>query len=297
MGKFIITEEDKKHIRGLYRLNEQSTETISIRGEQPYPNDTDWDLVHGILGSKRLSDDLEKRVSEKLKSGSYRVTDVKVSSYVSGNKVITDVKVSSYVSGNKVITDGTVTLVSDTSNPDIAFTTRGSIGGDYEQRHDNQVNGLVDRLSTNYRGTARQFGPFIVDVKGTPWKYKQSFFAISKPTPQPSQQNTPETKSIDGNTIDEFRANVKKGSKDILIDESSVNFTYTDNVFKVSYSTGETKIAGMTLVVDPSKTTLVSRITDKTKSDIPKLYPNLIRKEEWKGKSGDLYYEFLILKK
>ena len=282
MGKFIITEEDRKHIRGLYRLNEQSTETISISGEQPYPNGTDWDLVHGILGSKKLSDDLEERVSEKLKSGSYRVTDVKV---------------SSYVSGNKVITDGTVTLVSDTSNPDIAFTTRGSIGGDYEQRHDNQVNGLVDRLSTNYQGTARQFGPFIVDVKGTPWKYKQSFFAISKPTPQPSQQNTPETKSIDGNTIEKFRTNVKNKTANILIDESSVNFTYTDNVFKVSYSTGETKIAGMTLVVDPSKTTLVSRITDKTKSDIPKLYPNLIRKEEWKGKSGDLYYEFLILKK
>ena len=280
MGKFIITEEDRKHIRGLYRLNEQSTETISIRGEQPYPNNTDWDLVHGILGSKRLSDDLEKRVSEKLKSGSYRVTDVKV---------------SSYVSGNKVITDGTVTLVSDTSNPDIAFTTRGSIGGDYEQRHDNQVNGLVDRLSTNYQGTARQFGPFIVDVKGTPWKYKQSFFAISKPTPQPSQQNTPETITIDGNTIDKFRANVINKTANILIDESSVNFSYTNNVFKVSYSTGETKIAGMTLVVDPSKTTLVSRIT--TTSEIPKRYPNLIRKEEWKGKSGDLYYEFLILKK
>ena len=281
MGKFIITEEDRKHIRGLYRLNEQSTETISIRGEQPYPNGTDWDLVHGILGSKKLSDDLEERVSEKLKSGSYRVTDVKV---------------SSYVSGYKVITDGTVTLVSDTSNPDIAFTTRGSIGGDYEQRHDNQVNGLVDRLSTNYRGTARQFGPFIVDVKGTSWKYKQSFFAISKPTPQPSQQNTPETKSIDGNTIDEFRDNVKNKTANILIDESSVNFTYTNNVFKVSYSTGKTKIDGMTLVFDPSKTNLDSRITDTTKSEIPKRYPNLIRKEEWKGKSGNFYYEFLILK-
>ena len=280
--KYIITEQDRKHIRGLYRLNEQSTETISIRGEQPYPNGTDWDLVHGILGSKKLSDDLEKRVSEKLKSGSYRVTDVKV---------------SSYVSGYKVITDGTVTLVSDTSNPDIAFTTRGSIGGDYEQRHDNQVNGLVDRLSTNYRGTARQFGPFIVDVKGTSWKYKQSFFAISKPTPQPSQQNTPETKSIDGNTIDEFRDNVKNKTANILIDESSVNFTYTNNVFKVSYSTGKTKIDGMTLVFDPSKTNLDSRITDTTKSEIPKRYPNLIRKEEWKGKSGNFYYEFLILKK
>ena len=74
-----------------------------------------------------------------------------------------------------------------------------------------------------------------------------------------------------------------------------MNFTYTDNVFKVSYSTGETKIDGMTLVFDDSKTNLNSRIT--TTSKIPKLYPNLIRKEEWKGKSGNFYYEFLILKK
>jgi hypothetical protein len=51
----------------------------------------------------------------------------------------------------------------------------------------------------------------------------------------------------------------------------------------------------MTLVFDPSETELDSRIT--TTSEIPKLYPNLIRKEEWKGKSEGFYYEFLILKK
>ena len=280
MGKFILTEEDRKSIRNLYGLNEQSSETVTIRGEQPYPNGTDWDLVHGILGSKRLSDDLEKRVSEKLKSGSYRVTDVKV---------------SSYVSGNKVITDGTVTLVSDTSNPDIAFTTRGSIGGDYEQRHDNQVNGLVDRLSAYYQGTARQFGPFIVDVKGTSWKYKQSFFAISKPKTQPFQPNTPETITIEGTTLNQFRDNVKSKTGDISIDESSVNFSYTNNVFKVSYSTGETKIAGMTLVFsDINREELDVRIETKMKKG---LYPNLIQKKEWQGESGKYYYEFLILKK
>jgi hypothetical protein len=281
MGKFILTEEDRKSIRGLYGLNEQSSDIVQIKGEQPYPNGTDWDSVHGILGSKKIDDDLEKRVGDKLKSGSYRVTNVKV---------------SSYVSGNKVITDGTVTLVSDTNNPDIAFTTRGSILDNYEQRHDNQVNGLVDRLSAYYQGTARQFGPFIVDVKGTTEKYKQSFFAISKPNVQPkTQQNAPETESIDGNSLIEFRKNLKSKTADILIDESSVKFSYSNNMFKVSYSTGETEISGMTLVFDPSETELDSRIT--TTSEIPKLYPNLIRKEEWKGKSEGFYYEFLILKK
>jgi Zn/Cd-binding protein ZinT len=277
MGKFILTEEDRKSIRGLYGLNEQSSEIVLIKGEQPYPNGTDWDSVHGILGSKKIDDDLEKRVGDKLKSGSYRVTNVKV---------------SSYVSGNKVITDGTVTLVSDTNNPDIAFTTRGSIGNNYEQRHDNQVNGLVDRLSAFFQGTARQFGPFIVDVKGTTEKYKQSFFAISKPNTEP---NTLETESIDGNSLDEFRNNLKSKTANISIDENSVNFSYSNNSFNVKYSTGETKIGGMTIVFDPSETKLNSRIT--TTSEIPKLYPNLIRKEEWKGKLGNFYYEFLILKK
>ena len=278
MGKFIITEEDRKSIRGLYGLNEQSSEIVSIKGEQPYPNGTDWDSVHGILGSKKIYDDLEDRVGKKLKEGNYRVTNVKV---------------LSYVSDNKVITDGTVTLVSDTNNPDIAFTTRGSIGDNYEQRHDNQVNGLVDRLSAYYQGTARQFGPFIVDVKGTSWKYKQSFFVISKPNTQPSQPNEPETKSIDGNSLNEFRENLKSKTADILIDENSVNFSYSNNSFNVKYSTGERKIDGMTLVFDPSETELDFRIETKIKE----LYPNLIRKEEWKGKSGDYYYEFLILKK
>ena len=169
--KIIITEEEKNNIKSLYGLNEQASQTVTIRGEQPYPN-TDYDLVHGILGSKRIDDDLEERVGQKLKQGNYKITDVKV---------------SSYLSGNKIITDGIVTMVSDNSNPDIAFTTRGSIGDGYIERHDNQVNGLADRLSAYYGGVARQFGPFIIDVKGTPYKYKQSFFAISKKAVTPTQ--------------------------------------------------------------------------------------------------------------
>jgi hypothetical protein len=162
MKRFVITEDERKHIKSLY---EQSNVVVSISGEQPYPNGTDWDLVHGILGSKRIDDDLEERVATKLKEGNYRVTDVKI---------------SSYVKGDKVITNGSVTLVPDNQNPDVAFTTRGSIGGDYLQRHDGQVSGLSDRLSSYYKGTSRQFGPFEVTVQGTNVKYKQSFFAISK---------------------------------------------------------------------------------------------------------------------
>jgi hypothetical protein len=162
---------------------EQSNITVSIVGEQPYPNGTDWDSVHGILGSKKIDDDLEDRVGKKLKEGNYKVTDVKV---------------SSYVKNNKVITEASAILTLDNDNPDVAFTTRGSIGDNFIQRHDNQVNGLVGRLSDYYKGTARQFGPFIVEVKGTPWKYKQSFFAISK--------NNKTAKTVGEPTLEQFKS-------------------------------------------------------------------------------------------
>jgi hypothetical protein len=164
MGKFIITESDKQNILGMYGLINEQTNNIPITGDQPV-NNTDWDLVHGILGSKRIDDDLEKRVGDALQNGNYRVSGVKI---------------SSFKQGDKIITTGNVTLTNPTQGqkPHKYFTTRGSIGGSYEQRHDTQVLGLSDRLKNSYKGEVKVFGPFIVQVKGTNVFYKQSFFAI-----------------------------------------------------------------------------------------------------------------------
>ena len=54
--KFLISEEEKRQIRGLYGglLNEQQNQQISISGKQPYSKNTDWDMVHAVFGSKRL---------------------------------------------------------------------------------------------------------------------------------------------------------------------------------------------------------------------------------------------------
>jgi len=141
-----------------------SNNIITISGEQPV-NNADWDLVHGILGSNRIDDDLEKRVTDALQRGEFRVSDVKISSF----KQV-----------DKIITTGSVTLTNLTpgQKPHKHFTTRGSIGGSYEQRHDQQVSGLSDRLKNNYKGEVQVFGPFIVEVKDTGVFYKQSFFAI-----------------------------------------------------------------------------------------------------------------------
>jgi hypothetical protein len=176
MGKFILTESEVLQIKSLYGLNEQVTpqdvDFVSIQGVQPYPNGTNWDLVHGILGSKTLDDDLESRVTKKLKEGRWRVESIQGP--------------SSYIRENNVITSVSVRLVSVDSNPDIAFTTRGSIGDNFEQRHDNQVNGLTDRLNALYKGSTRTFGPDIVRINGTKWTYKQTFFVVSK---QPVNQS------------------------------------------------------------------------------------------------------------
>ena len=157
-----LTESDI--IRIVKKVIKEQSSPISITGEQPVSN-TDWDLVHGILGSKRIDDDLEKRVGDALQKGNYRVNDVKV---------------DSYKQGDKIITTGNVTLsnVGPGEKPHKFFTTRGSIGGSYEQRHDTQVSGLSDRLKNYYKGEVTTFGPFIVKVKGTNVVYKQSFFAI-----------------------------------------------------------------------------------------------------------------------
>lgn len=157
---------------------EQSEVVVSIVGKQPLQG-TDWDLVHGILGSRRLDDDLEFRVSEKLKQGNYKVKDVKI---------------GSYVSGNDVITNGEVSLIPDNQNPDFVFTTRGSIGSNFDSRHDSQVNGLSDRLSTTYNGKVRQFGPYNISISTPSGKvnYRQSFFAVSKGDKTETVDNTAE---------------------------------------------------------------------------------------------------------
>jgi hypothetical protein len=177
---------------------------------------TDWDMVHGYFGSKRLSDDLEKRVSNKLRENKHRIVDVSI---------------SSSVEGDIVVSEGTVKLVRDDEYPDIAFTTRGSIGkipkteedvvdpNYYVTRYNNQVKGLLDRLSSAFNGVARQIGSFEITISDSEntskrfddYGYNQSFFAVSakkgpspqSPSPQAASNNTtqqPATKTAVANT-------------------------------------------------------------------------------------------------
>jgi hypothetical protein len=304
MGKFIITEEDRKSIRSLYGLNEQ-TITLPIPISDTFETKNgDLDAVHNLKGLERKID----RALEQI--------------YNQGiNPKMYDVKLKVVRNGNTYTTTSSLTIdKSDDGKAWTGFASRGSIGYGYVNRADGQIDGsgnadgrsLEEKLKSG--ADAVEFLPisnspitisnvelkqyFVQFTKSLKPSYTSSK-STSQPKTQPSQpktqQNAPETESIDGNSLIEFRKNLKSKTADILIDESSVKFSYSNNMFKVSYSTGETEISGMTLVFDPSETELDSRIT--TTSEIPKLYPNLIRKEEWKGKSEGFYYEFLILKK
>jgi hypothetical protein len=153
-------------------IMEQGVKIVSIQGKVPITSGrdnsgnivdtTDWDGVHGILSSKKIKDTLEKRVSTELTNGSYRVTKVTV---------------TASKSGNKIITDGSVELTPVTTNPHKIFATRGSIGDDYVNRHDEQVTSLKSRLKANYGGKVTTFGPYDINVVGTGVNFKQSFFA------------------------------------------------------------------------------------------------------------------------
>lgn len=238
MRKFIITEEDKRNILGMYGLvNEQTNQTISITGEQPAVG-TDWDTVHGILGSKRIDDDLEKRVSDALQTGNFRVQNVKI---------------ESYKQGNKIVTNGSAELVSPKpgEKPHKYFTTRGSIGGNYESRHDTQVSGLSDRLEKYYNGKVQTFGPFIVKVNGTNYVYKQSFFAIEGASTdnsnQDEQNQTPNkyiTKTFSfGSSPEKLRSDLKEFSKNTDLYDVILKVNNGNKTVEVSYlPTGNRKI-------------------------------------------------------
>ena len=172
---------------------------------------------------------------------------------------------------------------------------------------DNVYNNYLKVLDQQYMSTANnnnKKGSYENSWKYRPTKLNQFYDQCSggsqqqgqqptPTTPQPkSQPNTPETITIEVTGINSFREELTGKTSGISIDVSSVVFSRTNSTFKVSYSTGETKIAGMTLMIDE---TSKDNLKDRIDNNIILRYPNLIQKDKWKGEVGKWYYEFLIL--
>ncbi len=259
-----------KQVMGLLSEQQQNID-VKIDGVQPYNKNTDWDMVHAYFGSKRLTDDLEERVSNTLTKGNYIVDNV----------VISTVK-----QGGNIKTNGTVSLrqASPNENPHKYFTTRGSIGdintdkGDpdyYVNRHDKQVGGLDGRLKSFYKSNnVDTFGPYEIFISGTTFAYKQSFFAIEG---QKSQSNNNQQITVQGTNESDLR-NKMKAQTNISINPNS--FIVDMNNYKISFEPGNTKVKSLSFIFD-DKGQLETRLPDI-------LSQNPTMSVAQKGKSGIL---------
>ena len=296
MGKFIITEEDRKLIRGLYGLNEQ-TITLPLPISDTFDSN-DGDSAHRLTVFENKVDNAIEQI------------------YNQGiNPKMYDLSFNVVPNGNTFTT--TVSLVinkSDDGKAWTGFASRGSYGFNYEKRADDQITGKgnKDGRSLKEKLESGADAVKIIPISNSPITIrnatvKQYFFQFTKslkpshttpkpntqPTPQPTPQpNTPETITIEVTGINSFREELTGKTSGISIDVSSVVFSRTNSTFKVSYSTGETKIAGMTLMIDE---TSKDNLKDRIDNNIILRYPNLIQKDKWKGEVGKWYYEFLIL--
>jgi hypothetical protein len=213
---------------------------VNIEVSQPLSN-PDLDLVHGILGSNRLQDDFAKRVEDELKN------QVK-----NGNKPdVSNIQVRTYVQGDKIVTKASCDIVQSVDGIAYThFTTRGSIGSNYVQRHDNQINGLINRLENYYGGVAKQVGDSVeisFKLNNNVIAYKQSFFVSSD---DKNMTNNQDTQQITGTDINDLRDKLNSETKDIYIDINSINVDIKN--YKVSYETGNVKIYKISLLFDDS---------------------------------------------
>ena len=218
-------------------INEQTRVLVRVYGpvgKQPISN-PDLDLVHGILGSKRIQDDFSERVTQSLKEWNDK----------GYNTDVANIKIKTYIQNNEIITESSCDIVESTDgNSYNEFTTRGSIGNDFDTRHDDQVNGLIDRLEQYYGGNAKQVGnSFIISFKlnGNNISYKQSFFVVSG-------KNEGKTTTIQGKDINDLRTKLKEQTQNISIDPNSI--TIDMDVYKVSFKSGNKKIQTMSLIFD-----------------------------------------------
>jgi hypothetical protein len=213
---------------------------VNFEAYQPISN-PDLDLVHGALGSNRLQDDFEKRVEDELKN------QVK-----NGNKPdVSNIQVRTYVQGDKIITKASCDIVQSVDGIAYThFTTRGSIGFNYSQRHDNQINGLIDRLESHYGGVAKQVGDSIeisFKLNNNIIVYKQSFFVSSD---DKNIANNQDTQQITGTDINNLRDKLNTETKDIYIDINSINADIKN--YRLSYKSGNVKIYKISLLFDDS---------------------------------------------
>jgi predicted nucleotidyltransferase len=255
-------------------ISQQQTQRVlakvNFSRSEPISN-PDLDLVHGALGSKRLNDDFSQRVTNELENQINKGNTPDVS----------NIEVSTYIQGNQIITEASCDIIQSQDGIAYAnFTTRGSIGDDYVNRHDEQVTGLVDRLEKIFGGVAKQVGKTFTitfQVNGQTISYKQSFFVAS---------DSKQSQTISGKDFTDLRQKLKDQTKDISIDPNSIEINI-DN-FSISYKLGNEKIKVISLIYDNAGQLENRLISVKNQN------PTLEVLE--KGKSGNVDWAVSVIK-
>lgn len=195
------------------------------------------------------------------------LTDAYNSGY---NPKITNISVSIKKNNNTFTT--TYRLTVDNSNDGRAwmgFTTRGSIGSDYENRADGQINGQGDKNGKSLVEKLKSIGAGEIEyIPGTPIidrtvPFKQYFVQFTKPNKYPphttnqnkSQQTNPQVaqvKNITSNDLNSFLTNIKTESQNTSIDPNSVSLTLDTktNKYGLSYKPGRIKVMKLVLVIN-----------------------------------------------
>jgi hypothetical protein len=252
MKKFIITEEEKKSIRGLYGLNEQ-TITLPHSVSDTF-NSNDGDTAHRLtVFEKKVDKDIEQIYNQGINPKMY------------------DLSFNVVRNGNTFTT--TVSLVinkSDDGKAWTGFASRGSYGPGYEKRADDQITGEgnKDGRSLKEKLESGADAVEIIPISNSPITIrdvtiKQYFFqftkslkpshTISKQTPttpqQPQTNTTPrpntqqkieytkfEFETTDLNTLN---ADFKEKVNTYIINGGNKNYN-VDDYFSISSKDGIT---------------------------------------------------------
>ena len=227
MGKFIITEEDRKLIRGLYGLNEQ---TITL----PLPiSDTfqsyDGDAAHNLKGfEKKIDIALEQIYNQGINPKMY---DLSFNVVRNGNTFTT--------------TSSLIIDKSDDGKAWTGFASRGSYGPGYEKRADDQISGSGNTDNKSLKQRLEEIGAVeIIPISNSPItinnnnvqikqyfvQFTKSFkpsYTSSKSTPQPKTQPTQPTQPTpttpQNTVVEEFK-----------ISSTNLNTLYDDFKKKVN---------------------------------------------------------------
>jgi hypothetical protein len=244
MGKFVLTEEERKSIRGLYGLNEQ-TNSLSVSGSYTATN---CDELHAFQGTGgKVIGDMNGIVAEKIKEWNSTGINVKP----------TNVTVS--VNGMKV--SWNITFVTSDINW-VGFTSRGAGCNqsiDTRAGNDSINNGpksVVDALKK--QGKTVDKIEVINDYKydGGNNSFKQVFYRYtlvdktsgSKPTPTTTQPTTQNRESrviekeikVSTTDINTLNTDFKKNVNTYIESEGNKNYNIVDYLFKVSSEDGVT---------------------------------------------------------